>query len=116
MKKIILLLALLTAGVLFAQDKNAKKQIEVSGNCTMCKMRMAKAVYQLKGVKYCDWSPETKKMDLIFNEEKISLKEIEMAIATAGHDTPMFKATDEAYESLADCCHYRDEEASKEHH
>ncbi len=115
MKKTILLLTLLFSGVLFAQDKNAKANIEVDGVCFMCKMRIEKAAIKTKGVKSAVWNLEDHRLSLIYNEGKTSLEEIQKNIAAAGHDTHDIKATDEAYNSVDPCCKYRDEGVKKSH-
>lgn len=109
MKKSILIGALLFAGVLFAQDKNAKANIEVDGVCYMCKMRIEKAAIKTKGVKSAVWNVEDHRLSLIYNEGKTSLEEIQKSIAEAGHDTHDIKATEEAYNSVDPCCKYRDQ-------
>ncbi len=109
MKKAILMLSLLFAGAMFAQDKNAKATIEVDGVCYMCKMRIEKAAIKTKGVKSAVWNVEDHQLSLIFNEGKTSLEDIQKSIAASGHDTHEIKATDEAYNSVDPCCKYRDQ-------
>jgi mercuric ion binding protein len=116
MKKTITLLVLLFVGVTaFAQDKNAKASIEVDGVCGMCKDRIEKACFKIKGVKSAVWSVETHELQLIYNEEKTNLNAIHTSIAAVGHDTKDLRATDEAYETVHPCCKYRDEEVKDDH-
>ncbi len=116
MKKTITLLVLLFVGVTaFAQNKNAKASIEVDGVCGMCKDRIEKACFKIKGVKSAVWSVETHELQLIYNEEKTNLNAIHTSIASVGHDTKDLKATDEAYETVHPCCKYRDEEVKDDH-
>ncbi|QRM89293.1 ATPase [Lacinutrix sp. WUR7] len=116
MKKTIALLVLLFVGVTtFAQNKNAKASIEVDGVCGMCKDRIEKACFKIKGVKSAIWSVETHELQLIYNEAKTNLNEIHTSIAAVGHDTKDLKATDEAYNSVHPCCQYRDEEVKEDH-
>lgn len=115
MKKIVLALALLIGTVTFAQNKNAKTTIEVDGVCKMCKERIEKAAIKAKGVKLATWDVDTHELKLIFDERKTSLKTIEQSIANSGHDTKDIKATDEAYNSLHDCCMYRDDAVKDDH-
>jgi len=92
-----------------AQDKkskNAKYEIEVSGNCDMCKKRIEKAAFSVKGVKSADYHLDDNTLHLIINEEKCSILDVKKAIASVGHDTDEVKATDEVYENLHGCCHY----------
>ncbi len=98
-----------------AQNKNAKTVIEVDGVCGMCKARIEKAAFSVKGVKSAVWSEESKYLSLIFDERKTNIKAISQSIANAGHDTKMVEATEEAYQSIHECCKYRDEEIVKKH-
>ena len=116
MKKTIALLVLLFVGVTtFAQNKNAKASLEVDGVCTMCKNRIEKACFKIKGVKSANWNVETHELQLIYNEEKTNLNEIHNSIAAVGHDTKELKATDEAYATVHPCCKYRNEEVIDDH-
>jgi mercuric ion binding protein len=88
------------------KNKNAKYDIEVGGNCDMCKKRIEKAAFSVKGVKSADYHLDDNTLHLIINEEKCSILEVKKAIASIGHDTDEVKATDEVYENLHGCCHY----------
>ncbi len=88
------------------KNKNAKYEIEVGGNCDMCKKRIEKAAFSVKGVKSADYHLDNNVLYLIVNEEKCTILDIKKAIAKVGHDTDEVKATDEDYESLHGCCHY----------
>jgi copper chaperone CopZ len=101
--------------VSYAQNKNAKTVIEVDGVCGMCKVRIEKAALDTKGVKSAVWNQENHYLNLIFDERKTNVQQICENIAEAGHDTRMITATDEAYNSIHDCCKYRDEEVKAEH-
>lgn len=113
MKKLILILAISFLGFTAqAQDKevkknkNAKYDIEVNGNCGMCKKRIETAAYSVKGVKSAQWHQDHHDMHLILDENKTSIDEVHQAIAKAGHDTNKAKADDETYEKLHHCCQY----------
>ena len=116
MKRFLTIVLVLIGLTTFAQSKNAKSTIEVDGVCGMCKERIEKACLKTKGVKMANWNRETHELNLIYDERKTNLKTIQENIAAVGHDTPEFKATDEAYNSVAPCCKYRDEEVVKSHH
>lgn len=88
------------------KNKNAKYNIEVSGNCDLCKKRIEKAAFSVKGVKSAEYHLDDNVLHLIINEEKCSILDIKKAIAKVGHDTDEVKATDEDYENLHGCCHY----------
>ena len=107
MKKIVLIL-LLAPLFMFSQEnnKNQKASFEVLGVCGMCKNRIEKATYKVKGVKYSNWDIPSNKISLIYNSNVVSINEIRNAIARAGHDNGKFLATDEAYNNLHGCCKY----------
>ena len=110
MKNIFLgMMLLIVAFSTQAQDrknKNAKYSIEVNGNCEQCKKRIEKAAYSVVGVKSAVWDIETHNLDLILNEQKTTLLDVEKAIAKVGHDTKDVKAEDAVYEKLHSCCLY----------
>ena len=118
MKNLIVLLTLLLPLAIIAQEKgnkNEKASFEVSGNCEMCKMRIEKAAFKVKGVKMATWDVATHQLDLIYNEKKTDLTTIQQSIADVGHDTEAIKAKDEAYNSVHPCCKYRDTEIVDDH-
>lgn len=110
MKKIVTgMIFLLVSQIGLAQDKknkNATYDIEVNGNCEMCKKRIEKAAFSVKGVKSANWKIDDHKLRLIINEEKCSLNDVKTAIVKVGHDTDDLKATQEDYEKLHGCCRY----------
>ncbi|WP_284651464.1 heavy-metal-associated domain-containing protein [Flavobacterium terrisoli] len=110
MKNIVLGMLLLFVGFTTqAQDKkskNAKYNIEVNGNCEMCKKRIEKAAFSVSGVKSADWHIDDHTLHLIINEEKCSVADVKKAIAKVGHDTDDVKATEEDYNKLHGCCMY----------
>jgi cation transport ATPase len=110
MKKIVIgMIFLLVSQIGLAQDKknkNATYDIEVNGNCEMCKKRIEKAAFSVKGVKSANWKIDDHKLRLIINEEKCSLNDVKTAIVKVGHDTDDLKATQEDYDKLHGCCRY----------
>lgn len=109
--KYFTLLLLLLGSVLTAQaqekkNKNAKHDIEVEGNCDMCKKRIEKAAFGVKGVKSAEWHSDDQTLHLVLNEEKTDAQKVEQAVAKAGHDTKNVKATDADYNELHSCCQY----------
>lgn len=89
-------------------NKNKQITFKVNGNCGMCKKRIEKAAYSVKGVKSAIWNAEQQKIILIFDETKCSETDIQKAIAKVGHDTEKIKATDEEYAKIHGCCKYRE--------
>jgi cation transport ATPase len=115
MKQIAIIIAFFLTSISFAQDKNAKGSMEVDGVCGMCKERIEIAAIKTKGVKSAVWNKDTHELRLIYDARKTNLDSISKNIAEVGHDTKLYKATDEAYKSVDDCCRYRDEQVVKDH-
>ena len=114
--KKLLAIAILFIGVSsFAQNKNARASLEVDGVCLMCKERIEKACITTKGVKSAVWNVNTHELKLIFDERKTDLKTIQENILAVGHDNEELVATDEAYNSVHDCCKYRNEDVQEDH-
>lgn len=91
-----------------AQDKKVEtSEFKVTGVCGMCKKRIEDAAL-IKGVKMAEWDAETQAMKVVYQPKKVSLEEIEKAVAGVGHDTEHQTAPDEAYKKLPGCCAYRD--------
>lgn len=104
--KVLSLVTLIVFGVVAVFAGNKVKNVKVYGNCDLCKARIEKAAKAVDGVATANWNKETKMMDLAFDDSKTDVHKVEMAIANAGHDTEMHRATDEAYNKLPGCCQY----------
>jgi Cu(I)/Ag(I) efflux system membrane fusion protein len=74
----------------------------------MCKDRIETAAKSVSGVSSADWSSETKMLHVQFEAAKASADNIAKAIAAVGHDTEKFKAPDDVYKALPECCLYRE--------
>ena len=106
--KILSLLALVIITVTTVTGQTEKKEsFEVAGNCGMCETRIEKAAKSVDGVLSADWDKETKMIDVKFNSDKVDIHKVHMAVAKAGHDTKMHKASDEVYDNLPGCCKYK---------
>ena len=70
----------------------------------MCESRIEEAVGELEGVITADWDQDTKMMHLEYDSDKVSVDEVEKAIAAVGHDTKNYRAPDAVYEELPGCC------------
>jgi periplasmic mercuric ion binding protein len=105
--KVLSLAALFMMGVftVFAGDKTETFKVN-GGDCEDCKTHIETTAKEVEGVASAEWNLETKQLTLVFNEEAVALKDIEMAIAKGGNDTPNFRAPDEAYDNLPECCKY----------
>ena len=101
------LIALFAISISSVNAQTEKKaEFEVAGNCGMCKIRIEKAAKSVDGVSSAVWDKETKMIEVAYNPEKSDIHKIHMAIAKAGHDTKMHKATDAVYDKLPGCCKY----------
>lgn len=100
---VVLLVVALTT--IMAQSET-KEKFMVAGNCGMCKTRIEKAAKSVDGVSAAAWDKETKMVEVSFNADKTTLHQVHLAIAKAGHDTEMHKASDEVYDQLPGCCKY----------
>lgn len=115
MKKVLIVLLVLSATMVQAQNKNARASIAVDGVCGMCKVRIEKAAVRSIGVKSAIWNVETHELSLVYNQKKTNIDSIQKNLAAVGHDTPLYKATDEAYNSIDMCCKYRDPKVVEDH-
>lgn len=107
MKTLLLsLLFISIASIGFAQVKTEK--LKVAGACGTCKKKIESAAKKA-GASYAAWNVDTKLLTVKYNSTSSNTARIEKAIAVAGYDTPDFKATDEAYNKLDDCCQYKRE-------
>lgn len=90
-----------------AQSTATYKSFKVWGKCDMCKARIEKGLTNLDGVTTAFWNKKKQKAYVTYDPNTITLPEIEKRIAALGHDTRKFRATDEAYAKLPECCHYK---------
>ena len=116
MKKLVLVLLIsIPIGVTSQEklNKNTKLSFEVSGNCEMCKKRIEKAAFSVKGVKMANWDIPSNIISLIHDPSKAPDIIIQKAISTVGHDTPLVKADDAVYDKLPMCCLYERDKLEK---
>jgi copper chaperone CopZ len=116
MKQIILaagLLFCLFNSTLLAQSGTSS--FFVDGVCGMCKTRIETAALQVKGIKKADWDVDKHQLTVDYDTKNYDADRLQQAIAAVGHDTEKYTASDEAYESLHDCCKYRDAEVMAAH-
>lgn len=79
----------------------------VEGLCEMCKERIETTAAKVTGVESALWDMESKILHLNYNSSKTTPDKILKAVADAGHDNEMYKAPDDVYNSLPECCLYR---------
>lgn len=115
-RRMLSLVTLFLMGTLAVFAGNKTEKFKVYGNCGMCEKRIEKAALSVDGVLKADWNKDTKMMEVTLNDGKTDVQKVQKAIAKIGHDTNMFKATDEAYNDLPGCCQYdrSKEDAKKE--
>jgi Cu(I)/Ag(I) efflux system membrane fusion protein len=84
-----------------------KKQFKVWGSCGMCKERIETTAKSVSGVILAVWDITTKQLTVQFDSNKTNTDVIQKAIAKVGHDTEKYKASDDVYNKLPECCLYR---------
>ncbi|TPD70565.1 DUF3347 domain-containing protein [Flavobacterium microcysteis] len=89
-----------------AQIKNEKKEnVKIYGNCDMCKSTIEKAG-NIKKIAKVEWNKDTKMASIAYDQKATNLDEILKRIALAGYDSDTFRAPDDAYAKLPECCQY----------
>ena len=108
-KYICVALACLSSLTGFAQKEKNDTTISfrVSGVCVQCKQRIQKSL-KIKGVETANWYVATQKITVTYLPSVIAENDLHKTIAGVGHDTEKEKASDEVYNALPECCHYRD--------
>ncbi len=89
-------------------------EIRVEGLCGMCKNRIEKAALKTKGLSEASWDAESRMLSVLTDPEKFKENKLHYHVASAGHDTEQLLAPDPVYESLPQCCKYRDYETHDE--
>src|SRR5690606_34269051 len=104
MYKNIIFIFLMTLGaMLWAQEKT--ENLQVKGNCGMCKERIESAVRELPSANG-SWDLNSQILTVQFDESKTNLDEIAKNIAKVGHDNELYSAEKSVYENLPGCCLY----------
>ncbi len=109
--------------MLFAMTMNAQTtsssvtttQFFVDGVCEMCKKRIEQALLQVEGVQSADWEIATRQLQVEYDSTTVDLYQLHWEVAGVGHDTEQLKAPDKAYNSLHNCCKYRDAAVRNQH-
>ncbi|TVQ87540.1 MAG: metal transporter [Bacteroidetes bacterium] len=90
-----------------AQGRNVEEvEFTVLGNCGMCKDRIERAAYSVRGVRSANWNQEQQKLIITFRTDRTDQETIERTIAKAGHDTENFITDEETHANLHHCCIY----------
>lgn len=101
--RIILGIFLISASLISAQNLS-KNSFTVKGNCNMCKERI-ETTARKAGAKMAVYSVDLQTLTLE-TDNTVSTDEILKKVADAGHDNEKFKAPENSYQALPDCCHY----------
>ena len=107
MKILLIIITILLSIAGKSQSTITTLTVSVKGNCDDCKERIENAA-DIKGVKTSNWNKDKKTLTVTFDSKKVSLEQIEKAIANAGHSTASQKANEKAYKKLPGCCKYND--------
>lgn len=113
--RIILGVFLLSTQFIFAQNLS-KNQFKVKGNCEMCKERI-ESTAKKAGAKEARFSIDLQILT-VETVGNMSTDDILKKVAEAGHDNERYKASDESYKKLPECCHYErnSQPPTTEHH
>jgi copper chaperone CopZ len=104
--KVLSLAVLFFIGTMMVFAESISKKVEVKGNCGMCEKRIEKAALSVDGVSGAEWDKKTKQLEVTFDDSKTDIEKVQKAVAKAGHDTGAYKASEEVYNKLPDCCKY----------
>lgn len=112
---LVIVVALFACHITYAQsDKNERtigiktQALKVYGTCSMDKQRIEKAAYSVDGVRYATWNENSQVLYIKYSVFKTQAADnVQRKISIAGNDTEKYKASDQAYQHLPDCCHYQ---------
>ena len=89
-----------------AQIKNEKKEnVKIYGNCNMCKSTIEKAG-NINKIAKVEWNKDTKMAAIAYDQKATNLDAVLKRIALAGYDSDSFRAPDDVYAKLPECCQY----------
>jgi copper chaperone CopZ len=88
-----------------AQTSAKTESFKVFGACGMCKTRIEKTV-KGEGATSASWDSKTQMLMVTFDPSKTSKDALSKKLASVGHDTEKYKASDDVYAKLPGCCHY----------
>lgn len=83
----------------------ATETFKVWGQCGMCKTRIEKTA-KTEGASTALWDEKSQMLSVTFDTVKTNKEALSKKLATVGHDTEKFKAPDDVYANLPDCCQY----------
>ena len=92
-------------------QKTKTESFKVAGECGMCKKKIEKSAKE-GGATFAAWDQQTKMLKVSYTAGT-DVGAIQQRIADAGYDTPKYKASNEAYSNLDNCCQYDRQASSK---
>ncbi|MEE3725659.1 TonB-dependent receptor [Riemerella anatipestifer] len=102
----LIVLILVFANHIKAQIQNPKTEIAiVLGNCGMCKATIEKAANE-ENVVEAVWDKEKKILTYTYDSKKTSKEKILKKIAEVGYDNELYRADEDTYKKLPQCCLY----------
>jgi hypothetical protein len=81
------------------------ESFKVWGQCEMCRERIEKAVIE-EGATNASWEIKTQMLTITYNPAITNRDVMSKKLASVGHDTEKYRASDEVYSNLPACCHY----------
>jgi len=81
----------------------------VAGVCEMCKERIERAL-DVPGVRSVSYELDAHQVTVVYQPKKITEDKLHNLLNAAGHDTSRSMASEEAYQTVHDCCKYREHE------
>ncbi len=95
----------------FAGNNVKEAKFKAFGNCSSCQSRIEKSL-KIKEVSSAAWNKQTKILTVKYDPSAITLDSLQKRVASVGHDTEKFKASDAVYNELPGCCLYREKKSS----
>jgi mercuric ion binding protein len=88
-----------------ASGQQKTEAFKVWGKCDMCKNRIEKGL-KIDGISNAAWDEKTQLATVTYDSAKTNIDAMQKKLASIGHDTEKYKAPDDVYAKLPDCCHY----------
>ncbi|MDY3338299.1 TonB-dependent receptor [Riemerella anatipestifer] len=102
----LIVLILVFANHIKAQIQNPKTETAiVLGNCGMCKATIEKAANE-ENIVEAVWDKEKKILTYTYDSKKTSKEKILKKIAEVGYDNELYRADEDTYKKLPQCCLY----------
>lgn len=103
----ILVALLFVAATVLAGVESTRFKMDLNESCIEHVEDIAK---DIDGVIEIVWDKETEELEVVYEEKKTNIEQIERILAEAGFDTPNFTASETAARSIQDSCKTAQEE------